>query len=755
MEKKYTASLSQSQGRVGWSVIFRHPVRSENGTDTPGIRVRRGLATRDREEAERLCQQMNEMLSDPLYWSPTARGEAERRYDRRVVDIFYYKMMPEELDYAKVRDSVIPLPRSEDSAYRTVLLLGTTGGGKTTLVRQLIGTDPNQERFPSTSTAKTTVHDIEVVLDESPYRAVVTFFSNDEVREYLNECISAAVLAAYRGAANTEILRRLLNHVDQRFRFNYVLGNGLSFASAEFEGDDEEDEEFVEPELLSDFPTVDLKSTNEMLSSVVSELRDIAKRHGDGVRVELAAKDEKDERVIDEIFEEELDNLLRDDEAFHAIADRIMDEIESRFNLLTTGEIRRTKQGWPLLWHWETSDRQAFIKTLSRFSSNYAPLFGSLLTPLVNGLRVAGPFLPSWINGSQPKLVILDGEGLGHTPQSSAAISTSVSRRIEQADAVLLVDNATQPMQAAQVAAMRELVSTGNASKLLFVFTHFEQVRGDNLPTTTAKMAHVLGSAENVLASIGEELGPFAERLLRQRLEKGCSFLGHLHEVLEPNTKAKKPTIIRLQSLVDAINNIIDRPELVEARPEYDKMNLVLAVKSAAESFLGHWLARLGLDFKPDISKEHWTRIKALSRRLATPGWADEYDNLKPVADLKNDLQKRIFVFVQNPMRWTGPEPADDGKQEIYNRITENVGRRILDLAGRRIRIERMKEWQEAYAKRGMGSTYLRANVIAEQVYNRAAPVPDITPSPDRNQFLREVVSEVEQAAEEVGAHLL
>lgn len=45
--------------------------------------------------------------------------------------------------------------------------------------------------------------------------------------------------------------------------------------------------------------------------------------------------------------------------------------------------------------------------------------------------------------------------------------------------------------------------------------------------------------------------------------------------------------------------------------------------------------------------------------------------------------------------------------------------------------------------------------IIGEQIYEPAAPVPDVTPSLDRNQFLRDVVAEVEAAAEEVGARLL
>ena len=133
-------------------------------------------------------------------------------------------MAPEETNFQALRDAVIPLPESEPDGYRRVLLLGTTGAGKTTLARQLLGTDPSKERFPSTSTAKTTIHDTEIVLADGNWRAVVTFATSEEVREYLNECISAAVLAAAKGADDAEVLRRLLNHVDQRFRFSYVLG---------------------------------------------------------------------------------------------------------------------------------------------------------------------------------------------------------------------------------------------------------------------------------------------------------------------------------------------------------------------------------------------------------------------------------------------------------------------------------------------------------------------------------------------------
>lgn len=118
-----------------------------------------------------------------------------------------------------------------------------------------------------------------------------------------------------------------------------------------------------------------------------------------------------------------------------------------------------------------------------------------------------------------------------------STLSTTLTRRIDLADAVILVDNATQPMQAAPVAAMKELVASGNSAKLVFAFTHFDRVGGDNLPSPSARAQHVLASAENVLAAIGEDLGPFAERALRARLGTSRVFLANLDQKLDADSR--------------------------------------------------------------------------------------------------------------------------------------------------------------------------------------------------------------------------
>jgi len=754
MEKPFVAALSRSQGRNAWAVIFRHPVRIDPNTGKRGLRVRQGLGTADDAEANKLKDQLNLLLSDKTFWSLAGKSDAEKRFHRRVVEIFYHGMEPDESDYGSVREAIIPLPTAQDSDYRQALLVGTTGAGKTTLLRQLIGTDPSSERFPATSKAKTTVHETEVVLTPGPFQAVVTFFSMDEVREHLNECISEAVLAAYRGDKDSEVLRKLLMHVNQRFRFNYILGNGPQVPTLE---DDEDEEEG--PDFVDDSPAdqaVDIDATNDILTETLVALRSIAQRHGDQLKTELGTIEEKDQRVVDELFEEELDRRLREDDEFHRISDQLMDEIDLRFSLLNNvGTVRRNKQGWPQSWSWKTDDRASFIKAVARFSSNHASRFGHLLTPLVNGIRVSGPFLPEWNDGQQPKLVLLDGEGLGHTPKSVATISTSLTKRIESADAIILVDNATIPMQAAPVAAIKEMITSGNSRKLLLVFTHFDNLKADNLPNASAKEQHVLASAENVLASIGEELGPFAERALRCRLKEACFFVGGIDEHLDAAKKSQKRTIKQMQALLTAIDTIVEKPAPVQAKPIYDRMNLVLAVKNAAESFHDAWWPRLGLANKPGVGKEHWKRVWALSRRLSTPGWKDEYDNLKPVADLHKQLKDRLYVLLQNPVRWKPTEPADDAhKQQVFDGLANALSVKMLDVATRRVRADRMPEWQAAFSQSGPGSSYVRASIIGERIYDRAAPIPDVTPSPDRNSFLHEIADIVESVCQKVGAVL-
>ncbi|MDQ6877628.1 MAG: hypothetical protein M3082_07990, partial [Candidatus Dormibacteraeota bacterium] len=148
------------------------------------------------------------------------------------------------------------------------------------------------------------------------------------------------------------------------------------------------------------------------------------------------------------------------------------------------------------------------------------------------------------------------------------------------------------------------------------------------------------------------------------------------------------------------------------------------------------------------------TRIKALSRRFAE-GWDDEYDTLKPVAELKRELEMQIYRMLQQPLRWEGGEPTEEDKQQVIDGFANAVAKEVYELSARRIDNERKANWREAFSQSGTGSTFVRARIISADVYDKAAPVPSVVPSPDQNRFLREVAGMVDRVANDRGVHLV
>ena len=182
-------------------------------------------------------------------------------------------------------------------------------------------------------------------------------------------------------------------------------------------------------------------------------------------------------------------------------------------------------------------------------------------------------------------------------------------------------------------------------------------------------------------------------------------------------------------------------------------MNLSLAVTEAAKTFHTRWRGLLGVDYNPEAPKEHWTRVKALTRRLAE-GWDDEYDSLKPVADLRYHLQMQVYLMLQRPERWSGGEPSEDERQATIDELSNAVTNRLVELTLRRLRDEVRAGWQEAYLQKGPGSTFVRARIIVNDVYERGAPIPTVTASPDQNRFLRDVATAVDDVIREFGGEL-
>lgn len=746
-----------SKGRQSWCVIFRHPVcKGPDGKQK--LRVRRGLGTSDRKRAEELVAELNSILAAKDLWSPAGREVAATRYDQKVVDAFFSPMLPDPHDPWGIREKVIPLPGGPDSedGFVRALLLGTTGSGKTTVVRQLLGTDPKTERFPSTSAAKTTICDLEAVLMDGPYRGVVSFLPKDRVRQYIEECVMAACVAGMNGRSRQEVLRRLLEHSDQRFRLSYVIGNPetLSYTSADVD-DEFEDETVEESTGLSAEERSRLLARIEEITSELSVLSKQAVDNRVAFARELSISLNEASREELEALQELVEDKLAGTELTHTLVDSILDDVEARFQLIDKGELALTDGNWPSYWKIETNDRADFLESVGRFSSNHAGSFGRLLTPVVDGIRVAGPFGPAWDSEVEHNLVLLDGQGIGHTADAASSLSTGITSRFRIVDCIVLVDNAAQPLQAAPCAVLQTLVMSGYEEKLLLAFTHFDAVVGDNLSSLAAKKTHVIGSFENAVHAIGRSHGREAESSLRKVLHDGrVVFLANIHEKLDLGTKPGRFAESELRRLVNLVRTSRVPPAPIEFTPIYDVANLVLAIQKAAVEFQDRWGGILGRDSRSTVPREHWGRIKALSRRL---GYfrLDEYDTLRPVSDLIRCLQIYISQFLLNPMAWEPePPPSDlDKTPEAVDRIKNEVFTMLHELARKRVLEEHLREWIEAYDLRGKGSTFERANSIVD-ILQEAAPIPSEIPRTSTQAFLTEMRRLIAKAVESGGGRL-
>jgi hypothetical protein len=178
-----------------------------------------------------------------------------------------------------------------------------------------------------------------------------------------------------------------------------------------------------------------------------------------------------------------------------------------------------------------------------------------------------------------------------------------------------------------------------------------------------------MNSVRDAIGTLRNSIGAPVATALQTRIESTTYFLGGMDRDL-----AKIPSGFReqLRGLLETIQRAAVPPPPVAISPVYQVEGLEIALRDAVEGFQGPWQARLGLRYRDGIAKEHWTRIKALARRFAN-AWSNEYDDLRPVADLVLRLQENISKWLDNPADWTREPESDDAKTLALSAIRKAV----------------------------------------------------------------------------------
>lgn len=722
---EYTAKLLKDRAN-SWVVEFRHPMLN-NRQGKIGLKIRRGLGPNE-SEAERVVKDINEILQDKSYWSLTQQQRAIDKFDSKAVAIFYGHMEEEILeDPWKIREQHIPMPDTEEG-YARVMFLGTTGSGKTTVIRQLVGTDPDELSFPAISPSRTTTCDTEFIFSsDKSSKVVVTFLSQSLTRRLIEESIWEAIKRAIIRDDKKRIAKALLSHPENRFRLSYLLGQFKN------------EPPVYKSEETANVPYPDYKALKDELDYILSEIENIANEAREACPVDQEEIDE----AIELLYE---DFVWEDTERFHDLVDHILGKIKQRFGVIRVGEFHWTVSEWPEYWTYESTNKSEVVELMRWFAGNDGRRFGQLLAPLVSGIRISAPFKPSWWEGDPPRLVLIDGQGIGHESNITTSLSIELTGRFKDIDVVVIVDNAAQPMLDIPKIVLRDAASRGQTDKLVITYTHFDQVDGANLLDSDEQKDHVLGIQDRAIEAFQEvyNLNPAMVRKLREHMSEYSFFLSQANDLKNSSVDLRDELDRFISTCIDIAQPVLQPGEV--AIPDYDYGNLVVTIDESERPFMEKWLGLLG--FRPSrlFPKQHWARIKALANRLAHWPNTTSYMELEPASDLASLLIQRLDTFLRSPIGWRGnAHPTEDDKQYIINKIIGTISDEINDMVVKRLKAEHHGEWLIAYSYTGRNSTKLRASDIWD-IFKQVIPNSQFTNDKISGEFVA-IIKEIVDGA--------
>lgn len=726
MKTNYTASAKRNPGRKGFVMSFRHPLKIENGR--PGRKVCKGLGTDNESRAQKLEDRMNNLLARPEFHSVGSRAEAAREFADcpEIVEIFYGDLDPSVTGHRAVRERLHPLPPIDPQDSVRTLILGNSGVGKTTLLRRLIGCDAERDRFPATSTNRTTTCEIEIITGRKDFTAAVTFLTRHQTQQEVMESVSNAVLKAIEGAPDSVVMKDLLDDSDQRFRLKYALGDwrnpkpkigGSSSFDAPFKG---------KAENKSAESSGFLKST----LAAIRRIADDARKEVEPVLGALEAlKDEERSFALDEMQQagEQSDDFLD-------LVNEVMDEIVERFSALPAGKFSKSSTGWPDAWSFSATatERDSFLAAVRWFCSNVKEEWGRLLTPLVTGIRVSGPFRPQWVPAEEAySHVFVDTQGLDHE-KPATELSSETTSMFGQVQNILFVESGKDSLKSQSARKVMEAIAgAGYTANLTVILSHMDLVVGDDIPTAEDRKAKAFSGLRSLIDNeVSRNVSRDAAHQLAAHLENSTFYLGYLDPKKYPESWDDEDKAGFEESLGKDMWRITEHliaqanpQKLQPSVPEYSFESLGLAVREASVAFQEVWEARLGYKRVEGISSAPWQSIKAMARRHAE-GWFDGYW-LRPIDTLISLTRNVLTRFLEAPLNWL-PEKkkiSDAEKAALIDRLKQLVNDALTESSKSRLWKVPQLRWQSAFELSGPGSTFPRKQRVRE-LFVHQVPVP-------------------------------
>ncbi|MFK5976872.1 MAG: AAA family ATPase [Sulfurovum sp.] len=314
----------------------------------------------------------------------------------------------------------------ELSQIKKIYLLGTTGAGKTSLVRTIL--DTNKYAFPTTSQTKTTVTPTEyIVKKDLKFKTTIILKEKAEIQDSIELLIDAAIKKAsdnYKQKKSNmeDIIDKLLESGDGKFRLRYMV-------------------------------------TSEIIKEKASDIID---------RILPLIKDLDDnESLLDNISLRTIkQNIVQD----------FFEEIEITFNKLNIDNYELFSNK-PLIIE-GISEKKDFIYRNKELLKND---FSSMVL-LAEYIRIEGDnqLLANWLP-QDLEFVLIDGEGIGHTlSEKRDTLSVRHYDFFDYCNQILLVGKALEPFIAGGQGAIESIYINGYKDKLKLLFSKMDEVENSD-----------------------------------------------------------------------------------------------------------------------------------------------------------------------------------------------------------------------------------------------------------------------------------
>lgn len=319
---------------------------------------------------------------------------------------------------------------------KRIYLLGSSGAGKTSIVKHIIGT--SLLNFPTTTQTRTTLATTEYVIKRDlPFKTTIILKQKADVLDSIEELIQETIKKSLDNKRLTDInyiTEKLQESSDERFRLRYMVDS------------------------------VSLKKHATYISENIIPL--------------LEGKSLDDETLFSNA--EEKITYLRDS---------ILKEIEATF-------YNACKKNYTLFCdkHYyieNIADKNKFIQKNKELLKSE---FGSI-SLLVDYVRIEGNLLADWLDNTL-EFVLIDGEGIAHSLQEDRdTLSTRHYDYFSFCNQILLVEKADDPFISGGQAAIEAILLNGYKNKFKLIFSKIDRIEATDKNSVLRKRLENLTAA--------------------------------------------------------------------------------------------------------------------------------------------------------------------------------------------------------------------------------------------------------------------